>query len=125
MIWFYLVFFGCLGAALAEHVKLSRYQLMHESTKHMIAVEVRRRTYLDRTGFAEFPMPREERVMVWRFGGLPLWIHSTSIGLPAEMDARIQHVKAHEFDEHFSAEFRADGQLDKATLLSQWATLKI
>ncbi|MEX8517820.1 MAG: hypothetical protein AB3X44_04760 [Leptothrix sp. (in: b-proteobacteria)] len=103
--------------AISEHRKLLRYQLLRRSAKSLISVELRRQTYLDVTGSAEFPQPREKRVMAWRLGGVPFWHQSSSIGLPSELDARINHVAAHEFDDDFESCFRVAGNFEKATFL--------
>jgi hypothetical protein len=103
--------------AISEHRKLLRYQLLRRSPKSLISVELRRQTYLDVTGSAEFPQPREERVMAWRLGGMPVWSQSASIGLPPELDARINRVGAHEFDIDFGPSFRADGKFEKLSVL--------
>jgi hypothetical protein len=71
-------------------------------------MELRRHTVLTRLGCdsLEFPQPREFRHLSMRLAGLPLWSWERIASLPAESDARIDAVSAHEFDHLFPESFR-------------------
>lgn len=73
-----------------------------------ITVELHRHAHLARLGCdsLEYPQPREFRVITMRLGGLPIWSQEATISLPAQVDARIDHVAAGEFDHLFEAHFR-------------------
>jgi hypothetical protein len=57
----------------------------------------------------EYPQPREFRVLSMRIGGIPVWSQQCIVGLPADVDSRIDQVTAGEFDHLFAGQFRRTG----------------
>lgn len=72
------------------------------------SVELRRRAMLTKAhdDSLAFPQPRERRTLMMRLAGVPVWSFHSMVGLPPEVDARIDSVSAGEFDHLFSARFR-------------------
>jgi len=126
MIYAVLVFLTLAGWALVEHHRLLRYELVSHYRQGPLRCELRRRTYLAATMPGEFPHPLEERVIAWQLWGLPLWTARSIIGLPSELDTRIDHVAAAEFDRHFAARFRLDARPPRhfATARRRFSTRK-
>ena len=108
-----LAFVLVLVAALAlrelylEHW-LGRSVCIRRQRKGLMAVEVRRRVGMERlpSGVSEYPVPREERILVYRLVGVVLWHREVSVALPLSACEHLQDVTAQEFDRAFPAWLR-------------------
>ena len=74
----------------------------------LFGVEVRRRVGMERVPghVSDFPVPREERILVNRFFGLVLWHREVSVALPNSACAHLDAVTPQEFDRQFPAWLR-------------------
>lgn len=68
-----------------------------------IVIEVRRRVSMLRLPHhvSEFPVPREERVLVLRFLGIVLWHEEMSVALPNTACEHLAEITPQEFDRQF------------------------
>ena len=75
------------------------------------AVEVRRRVRMERLPdhVSEYPVPREERILVNRLLGLVLWHREVSVALPVSACEHLDEVTPQEFDRQFPAWLRLVG----------------
>lgn len=71
-------------------------------------IEVRRRVSMQRVPdhVSEFPMPREERMLVRRLFGLVLWHEEISVALPNAACEHLADITPHEFDRQFPSRLR-------------------
>jgi hypothetical protein len=74
----------------------------------LVALEVRRRVGMERLPqhVSEFPVPREERILVSRLLGLVLWHREVSVALPSSACERLEAVTPQDFDRQFPAWLR-------------------
>ena len=88
--------------------QLQGQQRLWRSAFGPFSVELRRRAHLTKAheDSLAFPQPRECRTLTMRCVGVPVWSCHSVVGLPAELDARIDSVSAGEFDHLFSPRFR-------------------
>jgi hypothetical protein len=73
-----------------------------------IAIEIRRRVSMERlpSHVSEFPVPREERILVSRLLGVVLWHRERSVGLPESACEHLSAITPLEFDRQFPAWLR-------------------
>lgn len=71
----------------------------------IVGVEIRRRVGMERLPrhISEYPVPREERILVRRFLGLVLWHREVSVALPNSAAEHLDAVSPQEFDGQFPA----------------------
>lgn len=97
-------------AARALHVRLALagWERLWRFTSGPVTVELRRHAAMARLGHDSlaYPQPREFRTLSMRIAGIPVWSQQSIVGLPAEVDSRIDAVTAAEFDHLFAGEFR-------------------
>ncbi len=96
------------GRTVCLALKLADGSMVESSTCGAVKLELRRRVavFKPEGDSQAFPQPREVRMLVLRLGGIPVFCREESIGLPKEMDARLDQVSAKDFDAHFSDAFR-------------------
>lgn len=80
-------------------------QCERRTAQGLASCELWRRTYLVAPLPDSFPQPREERIVVWRLAGLPLWTSRNIIALPLDMDEQIGRIDPMAFDDHFRGPF--------------------
>ena len=70
-----------------------------------VVVEIRRRVGMERLPHhvSEYPVPREERILVYRVLGLVLWHREVSVALPNSASEHLDAVSPQEFDGQFPA----------------------
>ena len=87
---------------------LGRSVCIRKQWKGWMAVEVRRRVGMERlpSSVSDYPVPREERILVNRLAGVVLWHREVSVGLPLSACDHLQDVTAQEFDRAFPAWLR-------------------
>lgn len=68
-----------------------------------LAVEVRRRVAMERVPqhVSEFPVPREQRILVSRLLGMVLWHREMSVALPNAACEHLDQITPQEFDRQF------------------------
>ncbi len=106
-----LVLFAILALIVRSLVVLRRragWERLWHFTSGPIAVELHRHAELFRFDHdsAEFPQPRETRLLSMRLAGIPLWSQREIISLPAQSDSRLSEITADEFDHLFTGEFQ-------------------
>ncbi|WP_435515240.1 hypothetical protein [Variovorax sp. GT1P44] len=71
-------------------------------------VEIRRRVAMERLPrhVSEYPVPREERILVNRLVGMVLWHREVSVALPNSACEHLSDVTPQEFDREFPAWLR-------------------
>lgn len=76
--------------------------------KGWLTCEVRRRVGMERVPdhVSEFPVPREERIRVFRLLGIVLWHSEMSIALPDAACECIENVAPQDFDRQFPSWLR-------------------
>ncbi len=76
-----------------------------------IVLELRRRVGMQRLPqhVSEFPVPREERILVRRLLGIVLWHKEMSVALPNAACEHLEDVSPQEFDRQFPAWLRLAG----------------
>lgn len=91
--------------------RLAAWQSLWHFRHGPITVELRRHAHLARldADSLDYPLPREFRVLSLRVGGIPVWSQQAIVGLPAQVEARIDSVPAGEFDHLFERQFRLGG----------------
>lgn len=87
---------------------LGRSICIRRQRRGWLAVEVRRRVGMERLPrhVSEYPVPREERILVNRLAGVVLWHREVSVALPDSACEHLQEVSAQEFDREFPAWLR-------------------
>jgi hypothetical protein len=73
-----------------------------------MAVEIRRRVGMERLPrhISEYPVPREERILVYRLVGIVLRHREVSVALPNSACEHLSDVTPQEFDREFPAWLR-------------------
>lgn len=76
-----------------------------------LVVEVRRRVSMLRLPdhVSEFPVPREERILVHRLLGIVLWHEEMSVALPDTACEHLAEIAPQEFDRQFPVWLRLAG----------------
>jgi hypothetical protein len=94
--------------AACAYFTLLKQARVWRATQGPFSVELRRLCSMTRShaDSMAFPQPREMRTLTVRLAGVPIWAARSTIGLPLSVDARIDSVKASEFDALFDSEFR-------------------
>lgn len=84
-------------------VWLSRAACIRTKRKGWLAIEVRRRVAMERVPLhvSEFPVPREERILVGRLLGLVLWHSEMSVALPNCACEHLEEITPQDFDRQF------------------------
>jgi hypothetical protein len=85
---------------------LRSQSLLDSLAGRLWSVEMKRRNFMRLSAGAAYPCPAEERVLTFSVLGVPVWCSRSAVGLPAETDARIEAIQAHEFDAAFEPRFR-------------------
>jgi len=87
---------------------LGRSICIRRQREGWMAVEVRRRVAMERlpSSVSDYPVPREERILVKRLAGVVLWHREVSVGLPLSACEHLQDVTAQEFDRAFPSWLR-------------------
>ena len=87
---------------------LGRSMCIRRQRKGLTTVEVRRRVAMERlpSSVSDYPVPREERILVKRLAGVVLWHREVSVGLPLSACEHLQDVTAQEFDRAFPSWLR-------------------
>lgn len=90
---------------LAHSVRIKRIR------KGWFTVEVRRQVRMERLPHyvSEYPVPREERILVNRMLGMVLWHREVTVALPASACEHLDQVTPQEFDRQFPAWLRLVG----------------
>lgn len=83
-----------------------QYHLLESSPGRLLYIELKRHSFMRLSAAAVYPYPAEERVLIFSVLRVPVWWSRSVIGLPAETDARIESVQAHEFNAAFEPQFR-------------------
>lgn len=88
--------------------------------KGWMTCELRRRVSMERLPghVGEYPVPREERILVDRLLGLAIWHREISIALPHSVSESLTSVAPHDFDSQFPAWLRI-AAFAKSGLLSK------
>ena len=76
--------------------------------KGLIQIELRRRVAMEHLPdyVCEFPVPREERILVGRLFGCVLWHQERSVALPEAACTHLGDITPQEFDRQFPAWLR-------------------
>lgn len=76
-----------------------------------IVIEVRRRVSMLRLPdhVSEFPVPREERILVYRLLGIVLWHEEMSVALPNTACEHLAEIAPQDFDRQFPTWLRLAG----------------
>jgi len=79
--------------------------------KGWLTCEVRRRVGMEKVPdhVSEFPVPREERIRVFRLLGLVLWHREMSVALPLAACACFENIAPQDFDRQFPIWLRLPG----------------
>ncbi|MDM0073904.1 hypothetical protein QTH90_05895 [Variovorax sp. J2P1-59] len=73
-----------------------------------VVIEVRRRVSMQRLPqhVSEFPVPREERILVSRLLGIVLWHREMSVALPEAACGHLAEITPQDFDRQFPSWLR-------------------
>ena len=85
--------------------------LIRSRGKGLVRIELRRRVAMEHLPdyVSEFPVPREERILVGRFIGCALWHQEESVALPEAACTHLGDITPQEFDRQFPAWLRVAG----------------
>ena len=100
-----LISLACAGQLLLA-IRFWRHQVVDSLAGRLWSVELRRHSFMRSSAAAAYPCPAEERVLIFSVWTVPVWWSRCVIGLPAETDARIEAIQAHEFNAAFEPQFR-------------------
>lgn len=91
---------------------LKHYQRICVERQGWTTCEIRRRVSMEKipNHVCEYPVPREERILVNRLLGLAIWHRELSIALPQSAVECLKNVDFNEFDAQFPAWLRIDTQ---------------
>jgi|KBSMisStaDraftv2_1062788.scaffolds.fasta_scaffold1653076_1 hypothetical protein len=87
---------------------LNRAACICRKRQGWVAIEIRRRVLMERLPrhVSEYPVPREERILVSRLLGLVLWHREVRVALPNSACERLDAVMPQDFDRQFPAWLR-------------------
>ena len=87
---------------------LGRSACISTRRKGWIRVEIRRRVAMEALPrhVSEYPVPREERILVSRLLGLVLWHREVSVALPDGACEHLEEITPQDFDRQFPAWLR-------------------
>lgn len=90
------------------HFWLRGTMLIRSRRKGLIDIELRRRVAMEHLPeyVSEFPVPREERILVGRLFGCVLWHQERSVALPEAACTHLGDITPQEFDRQFPAWLR-------------------
>lgn len=90
---------------------LARSVPIRKDRQGWLGVEVRRRVGMQEIPghVSEFPVPREERIRVFRFLGIVLWHNEMSVALPNTACECFEKVAPQDFDGQFPSWLRLAG----------------
>lgn len=93
---------------------LAHCELVRKSNLHGFSLELHRRATLSKAegDTQEYPQPREVRVLVLRFAGAPLLCRREAVALPLHCEARLDQLRAQDFDGEFTGQFRMAHRTD-------------
>jgi hypothetical protein len=76
--------------------------------KACLSCEVRRRVRMEKVPghVSEFPVPREQRIQVFRLLGVVLWLNEMSVALPSTACECFESVAPGDFDRQFPSWLR-------------------
>jgi len=85
------------------HFWLRGTTLIRGRRKGMVRIELRRRVAMEHLPqyVSEFPVPREERILVGRLFGCALWHQERSVALPETACTHLGDITPQEFDRQF------------------------
>lgn len=94
------------------HFWLRGTTLVRSRRKGLVQIELRRRVAMEQLpeSVSEFPVPREERILVGRLFGCALWHQERSVALPEAACTHLGDITPQEFDRQFPAWLRVTGQ---------------
>jgi hypothetical protein len=97
-----------VGRAVCLWWRLAKFSLVTSCDCGALKLELHRCATVFRSegDTQDFPQPREFRMLVLRLVGIPIFSRQEVIGLPTELDARLDQVSVTDFDAHFSDSFR-------------------
>jgi hypothetical protein len=77
--------------------------LIRSRQKGLVRIELRRRVAMQHLPdyVSEFPVPREERILVGLLLGCPLWHQERSVALPEAACTHLGDITPQEFDRQF------------------------
>lgn len=103
-----LLLLAIAGRSLALQRHAGRHALLGATGSAWWSVELRRRACVCRVrdDLQAFPQPREFRIRVWRFAGVPLWWRGSFVSLPLHCDALVDQLPAEAFDHLFDPGYR-------------------
>lgn len=80
--------------------------------KGLVRIELRRRVLMEQLPehVCQFPVPREERILVGQLLGFVLWHREESVGLPDAACTHLGDITPQEFDRAFPAWARVLGR---------------
>jgi hypothetical protein len=89
--------------ALYLQVRLGSSVQIRKERKGWLTLEVRRRVGMEKIPehVSEFPVPREERIQVYRLLGVILWHDEMSIALPNSACECFEKVSPQDYDREF------------------------
>ena len=107
-----LVFFVIVVRALRLHFWLHGSTLIRSRRKGAVRIELRRRVTMEQLPqhVSQFPVPREERILVGRLCGCVLWHREESVALPEAACTHLGEITPQEFDRQFPAWLRVMGK---------------
>ncbi|MEJ8857485.1 hypothetical protein WKW79_23140 [Variovorax robiniae] len=82
---------------------LGRSACIRRKRNHWVTLEIRRRVSMESvpSHVSEYPLPREERILVSRLLGLVLWHREVSVALPNSACGHLEEVGPQDFDRQF------------------------
>lgn len=102
------VFLVFVGRVIHLERWLKRSQCVSVRSKGWMTCELRRRVGMERLPHhvCEYPVPREERILVHRLLGLALWHREISIALPHSASECLTTIEPDDFDGQFPSWLR-------------------
>jgi len=107
----FLIVAGLVARELRLHVWLRGTHAIRTRQKRWVRIELRRRVAMEHLPehVAQFPVPREERILVGRCLGCILWHREESVALPESACTHLGDISPQEFDREFPAWARVVG----------------
>lgn len=103
----------CLTLLVAARIvivrrELAGFEFVGRLKSHGLSLELYRRAMNCKVDgdTQEYPQPREIRMLVIRLAGAPLLCRREAVALPPHYDARLDQLRAEDFDGEFTGQFR-------------------
>ena len=105
-------FFVIVVRGLRLHFWLRGSMLIRSRRKGAVHIELRRRVAMEQLPrhVSQFPVPREERILVGRLFGCVLWHREESVALPEAACTHLGEITPQEFDREFPVWLRVMGK---------------